>query len=99
MDITLFTFFVSVAFLCMFFAWLFKRSGLGAGLGVISMMIFLMMGFLIGGDEEEITKTVVIPHGTGVGNITQESLDIGLERSDISIIFFALAIIALFAGT
>ena len=98
MDIALFTFFVSFAFVCMFLAWVFKRSGIGAGIGVISMMMFLMIGFMIGGGEELITSTQVVPDGTGIGNITHEPLDMGLENSELAIMFFALAMLALFAG-
>ena len=98
MDIALFTFFISLAFLCMFLAWIFKRSGIGMGIGVIGMMLFLMLGLMIGGNNEVITSVQVVSAGAGVETITHEPLDIGLESSHISIMFFALAILAFYSG-
>jgi hypothetical protein len=98
MDIALFTFFISLAFLCMFLAWIFKRSGIGMGIGVIGMMLFLMLGLMIGGNNEVITSVQVLSDSAGVDTVTHEPLDLGLTNSILSIMFFALAILAFYSG-
>ncbi len=93
MDITPFIFFTLLAFFCLILSKLFTRTGLGAGIGVVGMLIFLLLGLMIGGEDETVTSLQIIG-----GVATDVPLDLGISTDYLSVIFLSLAITTLFAG-
>ncbi len=93
MDITLFIFFTLFGFLCLFLSRDARNSGLGFGLGIIATMVFILIGLLIGGDQEPITTTLVINNSAEIVPIM-----LGISNDNVAILYFALAILSIFIG-
>ncbi len=88
MDITLFLFFSFLVVVLLFFAFLF-RSYVGMGLGWLAGILAILIGIKVGSGE----LITVIENGTVF------ELQLGLDPSDIAIIYILLGIAALVASS